>query len=538
MGLDDRILKAIARLGWVEPTLIQERGIPLVLEGKDLLARGRTGSGKTGAFSVPLVQRLLDLKSGGDRQCVRAVVLCPSRELAAQTTTVINDLTHSCGGIVRCLDIGAKEVAAVKPLLLDLPDVVVGTPGRLATHIRDGNIDLSSSLQMLVIDEADLIFSFGFETDLRYILGKLPSIYQAILSSATLSPDVERLKKLVLHNPVTLRLSEPDLPDPSQLTQYVIKLEEVDKVILVYALFKLELIKGKTLMFVSSVDRCYKMKLYLEQFSIPCCVLNSELPVATRLHTVEQFNKGVYSVIVAADEKVLDEGEHLKKIEQKVDKDADASKRVKDKESGVASGIDFQFVANVVNFDFPPDPDSYIHRVGRTARGVQTGTALSLIHSGETELLEAVENHLAEVCGGDSQLKPYQFKMEELDGFRYRARDAWRSVTKIAIREARLKEIKMEMLNSQKLKSYFEDNPRDKELLRHDKALHTVKHQDHLKNVPEYIVPETLKSMTGMKSNKRRKARKGGAGFQGKKTETQKKFIKRTGDPLFLGVAK
>ena len=91
---------------------------------------------------------------------------------------------------------------------------------------------------------------------------KLP---QAILTSATLSPDVERLKKLVLHNPVTLRLSEPDLPDPSQLTQYVIKLEEVDKVILVYALFKLELIKGKTLMFVSSVDRCYKMKLYLEQ---------------------------------------------------------------------------------------------------------------------------------------------------------------------------------------------------------------------------------------------------------------------------------
>ena len=89
------------------------------------------------------------------------------------------------------------------------------------------------------------------------------------------------------------------------------------------------------------------------------------------------------------------------------------------------------------------------------------------------ERLEAVEEHLAEVCGGDSQLKPYQFKMDELDGFRYRARDAWRSVTKIAIREARLKEIKMEILNSQKLKSYFEDNPRDKQLLRHDKALHT-----------------------------------------------------------------
>ena len=101
-----------------------------------------------------------------------------------------------------------------------------------------------------------------------------------------------RLKKLVLNNPVILKLSEPQLPDANQLAQYVIKLEE-GKFVLIYALFKLELIRGKTLLFVSSVDRCYKLKLYLEQFMVPCCVLNSGLPVATRLHTVSQFNKGV-----------------------------------------------------------------------------------------------------------------------------------------------------------------------------------------------------------------------------------------------------
>ena len=105
-------------------------------------------------------------------------MLCPSRELASQTTQVIQDLTNSCGGIIRCIDIGAKDVAAVKPLLKDLPDVLVGTPGRLLTHIKEGNLDLSSSLQLLVIDEADLIFSFGFEADLRFLLGKFPSIYQ------------------------------------------------------------------------------------------------------------------------------------------------------------------------------------------------------------------------------------------------------------------------------------------------------------------------------------------------------------------------
>ena len=469
--------------------------------------------------------------------------MCPSRELARQTSEVLADLTSSCAGIIRILDIGAKDVAAVKPLLRDLPDIIVGTPGRLAQHIKEENVDLSQSLSMLVIDEADLIFSYGFEADLRYLLAKLPSIYQAVLTSATLTDDVTRLKKLVLNNPVILKLSEPQLPDSNQLSQYVIKLEEEDKFVLIYALFKLELIRGKSLIFVSSVDRCYKMKLFLEQFSIPCCVLNSELPVATRLHTVSQFNKGVYSVIVAADEKFLDEKNLQTSKKDKKDPDADNSKRNKDKESGVARGIDFQFVANVINFDFPQDPECYIHRVGRTARGTQQGTALSLINATETKLLEELEAHLNQVCGGDSgaHLKPYQFKMDELDGFRYRARDAWRSVTKIAVREARLKEIKMELLNSQKLKSYFEDNPRDKELLRHDKALHTVKHQDHLKNVPEYIVPETLKTLTGIKSNKRRRKKKGGAGGGGggeKKSENQKKFLKRTADPLHLGISK
>merc|ERR1739842_289928 len=147
-------------------------------------------------------------------------------------------------------------------------------------------------------------------------------------------------------------------------------------------------------------------------------------------------------------------------------------------------------------------------------------TALSLVSSQENDLLEAVEQRLEEINPGQINLKPYQFKMEELDGFKYRAKDAWRSVTKIAVREARLKEIKQEILNSTKLKSYFEDNPRDQQLLRHDKALHVVKHQEHLKNVPEYIVPETLKKMSGM-SKRRGKGKKGKGGGGQKVTETQ-----------------
>merc|ERR1712156_528063 len=349
MNLDDRILKAIAKLGWCEPTLIQQKAIPFILEGKDVLAKGRTGSGKTGAFAIPVIQKILDCKKTASEQSVKALLLAPSRELAGQINQAIIDLTKSCGRVVRSVDVSTgigTDVEAQKQVLIgDLPDIVVGTPSRVLAHLKAGHIDLSESLETLVIDEADLIFSFGHESDLKAILSSnLPSTYQAVLTSATLSEDVSKLKKLVLHNPVSLKLEEPPLPDSAQLTQYKILLEEDDKFVLIYALFKLKLIQGKTIIFVNSVDKCYQIKLYLEQFGIPVCVLNSELPTASRCHILSQFNKGIYEVIVASDEKFLLENEIKNSTSGGTGNEK--QKRDKDKESGVARGIDFQFVSN------------------------------------------------------------------------------------------------------------------------------------------------------------------------------------------------
>ena len=192
---------------------------------------------------------------------------------------------------------------------------------------------------------------------------------------------------------------------------------------------------------------CVMISAFSHRFQIPVCVLNSELPAATRCHVVSQFNQGIYDVIVASDEKFLDEdfGGVPSKGQRKRDHDKERSKRKKDKESGVARGIDFQYVSNVINFDFPLDVDSYIHRVGRTARGNNTGTALSLVSGKEMERAAEVEGRLREqfsAAEDEPVFQAYKFRMEELDGFRYRARDTWRSVTKIAVREARLKEIK------------------------------------------------------------------------------------------------
>ncbi|XP_058795423.1 probable ATP-dependent RNA helicase DDX56 [Phymastichus coffea] len=496
LGLDDRILKALAKLGWPEPTLIQEKTIPLILDGKDVLVRARTGSGKTGAFAIPLIQKILSNKQTQQYQQTTSLILTPSKELCKQIYNVFLSLTIKCSREVKYLDISPQvDLLAQKSLLAENPDIVIATPSRALQHLKAKNLNVKKTLETLIIDEADLIFSFGYEEEVKTLLTYLPTIYQAILASATLSEDVLSLKKLVLHNPAILKLEEPSLAPPTQLSHYTLAAEENDKAAILYALFKLHLIRGKCIIFVNTVDRCYKLKLFLEQFGIPTCVLNSELPASSRCRAVSQFNTGTYDIIIASDEKALEEPHVIKHKK---------GKRRKDKESGVARGIDFQFVSNVINFDFPLDINAYIHRAGRTARGKNQGTVLSFVAIRERFLLQDVEESLKKEYAQENLFKTYQFKLNEVEGFRYRARDAWKAVTRIAVREARLKEIKQQVLNCDKLKSYFEDNPRDLQSLRQDKALHTVKLQPHLQDVPEYIVPASLKSLAGIGRRKRK----------------------------------
>nr|CAD7201225.1 unnamed protein product [Timema douglasi] len=468
-------------------------------------------------------------------QAVKALVLAPSKELCQQIHSNFVDLTIKCSRELTCVDISAQDdVVVQRPLLVERPDVVVATPNRALLHLKANNLDLKT-LEILVIDEADLVFSFGYEEEVKDVLSYLPQVYQAILASATLSEDVLTLKKLVLHNPVTLKLEEPDLAPATQLSHYHLYAQENQKATILYALLKLRLVTGKTIIFVNTVDKCYKLKLFLQQFAIPTCVLNSELPAAIRCLAVNHFNQGVYDIIIASDEKALMEPHAFRVIKKKGVK----LKRKKDKESGVARGIDFQCVSNVINFDFPLDVSSYIHRVGRTARGnnqasytfvspLFKGTALSFVSTGETHLKENVESHLKLSYGSHEKIfnfvhaylvpnlcfqtsvvmltRAYQFKLEELESFNYRANDAWRAVTRTAVREARLKEIKQEIFNCKKLQGHFVDNPRDLQSLRHDKALHTVKVQSQLSNVPDYIVPTALKRVAGLSNSKKRRA--------------------------------
>ncbi|EIN09662.1 ATP-dependent RNA helicase dbp9 [Punctularia strigosozonata HHB-11173 SS5] len=550
--LDARLLRALADLGFARPTLVQAKAIPLALEGRDILARARTGSGKTAAYCIPVIQKVLSAngvaidprqQSAPTDKHTHALILVPTRELAEQVSSHLRALLAYCENEVIVSNVASGATSHLqKTLLEDRPQIVVSTPSRVLTLLKSKTVDISR-IECLVIDEADLIFSYGHDEDIRQILGGgyLPKIFQSFLMSATMTEDVETLKGLALRNPAILRLEEGE-DQAANLTQYSVRCSEVDKFLLTYVILKLKLIKGKCIIFVNTVDRCYRLKLFLEQFSIKSCVLNSELPLNSRYHVVQEFNQGVYDYIIATDEsggrgeedsddetdaEVLstqredpEDGETSKRKPKKRKRTETSatpdsqhpkpSKRSKggkvkstDREYGVTRGVDFIDVACVLNFDLPSSSRAYTHRVGRTARAGRTGMSLSYVvpkeEWGKNKIVGCLETAKKdektfariekEQAARGSKIKEYKFDMAQVEAFRYRMEDALRSVTRAAVKEARIKELKTEILNSDKLKAHFEDNPLDLEYLRHDKPLHPTRVQPHMKHVPKYLLP-------------------------------------------------
>lgn len=349
--------------------------------------------------------------------------------------------------------------------------------------------------------------SYSDGADFQNIVKLLPPGIQTTLASATLNTEVDKLTGLFCRDPVILDLRNEEMNDES-VSQFVVKCGEDDKFLILFAVFKLKLVTGKCIVFVSDVDRCYRAKLFLEQFGIKSCVLNSELPVNCRIHVVEEFNKGVYDIIIASDENEIIGDESSKKQKKTEDVESGKKKQKKsdkpksDKEFGISRGIDFQNVACVLNFDLPQSAKSYTHRIGRTARAGRSGIALSLVipsdqyhRNKQTSVPSTKHDELVLDAITASQTKkgrkivPYQFDMDKLDGFRYRVSSALKAVSAGSIRQARLSELRQELLKSEKLKRHLEENPDDLKYLRHDMELRAARVQPHLKHVPDYLLP-------------------------------------------------
>lgn len=518
MSLDPRVERAIERIGWRKPTPVQSAVIPAALSGRDVLVSAPTGSGKTGAYVVPIVQHLCNAKRT-ESTLARAVVLVPTRELVHQVTSVIKLLCKYVAGVQVAAVSGptktgrkgskrdnGKNGSAGSGRDKDgegfaftrSADIMVGTPASILKAAGSDENNTFSGVEFVVVDEADLVLSYGYENDARAALAKIPLSAQSMLLSATLeSEGIDGFRKLVLRRPLTIKVTtDADLKDgdPTGASHYFARLKNPrDRYLVAYAMLRLNVICGKVLIFVNHVNSAFRLKLFLDQFKVKSAVLNSELPANSRMHCVDQFNAGIFDILIATDESKKDM-EEKKKADKKGKKEEKKKKRKrveKDEEFGLSRGVDFRNVAAVLNFDVPGSVISYTHRAGRTARAGRSGTVLTLVCAdGEEERVRDLGRNVGVPIG------PLSFRMDQIEAFRYRVEDCLRMVTDTAVNGARLADVHREIVNSEQLQEYFEDNPQDLDALQHNMSL-AKNVPDHLGHIPTYLLPAGLRGAVG-----------------------------------------
>jgi ATP-dependent RNA helicase RhlE len=366
-SLDPRILAGVNTVGYTTPTPIQEQAIPVVLAGKDILGLAQTGTGKTAAFVLPMLQHL----STGPLRQVRALIVAPTRELAEQIHQTIVDLGKNTK--IRSITLygGVGKGAQVSALRRG-PEIVVACPGRLLDHIGDGNIDLSR-VELLVLDEADRMCDMGFLPDVRRILGHLPKQRQTLFFSATMPTEIRTLADSILKDPVTVQIGM--IAPAATVSHALYPVPEGLKKRLLLALLKTT-VTGRTLIFTRTKRRARNLALDLSSEGYNVAALQGNMAQNRRLEAMNGFREGKYDILVATDI--------------------------------AARGIDVAEISHVINFDMPDTVDAYTHRIGRTGRALQTGEALTFAVPDDADLVRAVERVLGE-----------KIERRQLSGFDY-----------------------------------------------------------------------------------------------------------------------
>ena len=345
------LLRGVADLGFTRPTPIQRDSIPPGLAGRDLLACAMTGSGKTAAFLLPILQRL----GGKQRGVTRALVISPTRELAAQTVQHFNDLARHTRMRAAAVYGGVGFKPQEKAFRQGV-DLIVACPGRLLDHFRQPYAKLAG-LEVLVLDEADRMLDMGFLPDIRRVLAHLPKVDQTLLFSATMPAPIVTLSRQLLRDPVRIDVERPAAP-ATGVTQIVYPVRQDLKSGLLLALLETGAIDN-VLVFTRTKHRANRLASYLSKRGVACDRIHGNRSQAQRTRALAAFKSGQIRVLVATDI--------------------------------AARGIDVEALSHVVNFDVPNIPEDYIHRVGRTARAEATGEAFTFVAPQERGELRAIE---------------------------------------------------------------------------------------------------------------------------------------------------
>ena len=355
--LSASLVAAVQKQGYVSPTEIQSRAIPPLLEGHDLLATAQTGTGKTAAFMLPLLHNLASVK-GEARGWPEALILAPTRELAIQLDESAR--RYSSGSGVRHAVVygGASKYAQIQ-ILRSRPRLLIATPGRLLDFIGEGYIRLQS-VRILVLDEGDRMLDMGFIPDVRRIIGMMPEKRQTSLFSATMPHEIEALAAGILHEPIRISTEKGEMK-VAQIEQKVLFVEQANKLDLLRVLIEQNEMT-KALVFTRTKHKASKLAKALMRGDISSDSIHGDKTQSARQRTLEAFRRGQVRVLVATDV--------------------------------AARGIDVADISHVINFELPYEPETYVHRVGRTARAGTSGMALSLCDAEEIPALRAIERLL------------------------------------------------------------------------------------------------------------------------------------------------
>ncbi len=356
LNLDPRILVALEAKGYTTPTPIQAQAIPHLLEGKDLLGIAQTGTGKTAAFSLPIIDRLSKSNQPVKSNHIKVLILTPTRELATQIAENIELYGAGFGLKHAVIFGGVSEVNQIKALSKGL-DIVIATPGRFLDLVNQKYVQFSQ-LEVFVLDEADRMLDLGFIYDIKTIISKLPEKRQNLLFSATMPAAISGLVSSILKNPVKVEVT-PQSTTVERINQKVFLVEKSNKPELLLDV----VIKGDVtaaLVFVKTKPTADKIRNYLEKYAVSVAAIHGDKTQAAREKALNSFREGKIKVLIATDI--------------------------------AARGIDVPGISHVINYDIPSDPESYVHRIGRTARAGREGIAISFCGLGETLALRAVES--------------------------------------------------------------------------------------------------------------------------------------------------
>ena len=355
LGLAPNLLKALTEEGYTTPTPIQAQAIPVVLKGVDLLGIAQTGTGKTAAFALPILQRLAADHRPPVRKSVRVLVLSPTRELASQIAESFRTYGRHHGVSVGIV-FGGVAQGPQRSMLARGVDVLVATPGRLLDHLQQGSVDLKGA-EVLVLDEADQMLDLGFLPPIRRIVARLSSKRQTLFFSATMPPEIGKLASEFLRDPVKVSVA-PSATTVERVEQKVILIEQSKKRSLLVELFA-DPAMARTLVFTRTKRGADKVAAHLEAAGIEVAAIHGNKSQNQREQALAAFKASKIRALVATDI--------------------------------AARGIDVDQVSHVVNFELPDVPDSYVHRIGRTARAGAAGVAISLVDSEERSQLRDIE---------------------------------------------------------------------------------------------------------------------------------------------------